>query len=611
MLQSLPLPGETRGRAVLVTVGLLCLAGPGWALSPPEVFAAAAPSVAVLEVLDRDGRSAGSYTATQIDGGRFVSVCEVLDGAGAVRITVGSRVRVGKVAARDRERNLCLVRVDGTGGTGIALQGRVPATGSRVFAISNALGLGVGISEGVVSGVRHYPAGDYIQFTAPISPGSEGGALVDENGALVGVIDYRRRDGQNVNFASLATWVADIETRAAEGAETLKRYDAAMALAQQGKWAELDVQASEWTRRQADSVDAWRFYVSAARGLKNRDKEIVGWRALRRISPDNAETGAGLGYVLMNGGQLKEALELAKTLVATHREYAVARWLLARARHLSGLYREAEASYREAIDLDPWLMEAYQGLATLAQSRGDHATAISIWSRIAGLYPDAPGPRFGLVQAYLNAGKADRAHAVLERLPEKDRDSAAAWYWRGFTQARLARPEAAVKAYRESLERKFEAADRAWAGIGYAMNGMRRYPEAIAAFQSAQAANPDDDEWRYQLGVVLKDGGRPGEALKIFDTLVAKAPGEARNWRQQGFTLAVLGRQTEAVPALERSLQLDPAQAKVWMALLESNQALGRRDAAIEAYEKLRAIDGGAAEQAYRNTLAPYEEKAR
>jgi serine protease Do len=40
-----------------------------------------------------------------------------------------------------------------------------------------------------------------IQTTAPISPGSSGGALFDRQGALVGITTSSVRDGQNLNFA--------------------------------------------------------------------------------------------------------------------------------------------------------------------------------------------------------------------------------------------------------------------------------------------------------------------------------------------------------------------------------------------------------------------------
>lgn len=40
-----------------------------------------------------------------------------------------------------------------------------------------------------------------IQFTAPISHGSSGGALLDLNGKLIGVITAGFDKGQNINLA--------------------------------------------------------------------------------------------------------------------------------------------------------------------------------------------------------------------------------------------------------------------------------------------------------------------------------------------------------------------------------------------------------------------------
>jgi tetratricopeptide (TPR) repeat protein len=318
-----------------------------------------------------------------------------------------------------------------------------------------------------------------------------------------------------------------------------------------------------------------------------------------------------LGQALLASGRVKEALELGKQLVAEHREFAKARWLLARGYQLSGALSEAEVSYREAIALDPWLVEAYPGLAALAQARGDSVTAISIWSRLSGLYPNVLKPRIGLVQAYLAAGKAAHAYSALEKLPEKDKDGAAAWYWRGVVLARLERPEAAVQAYRKSLDRQFDSADVAWAGIGYAMAEMKRHPEAIAAFESAIKTNPGNEDWRYQLAINLKDGGRAGEALAITTSLTEKARDTAHYWRQHGFVLSVMGRLQEAIPAMERSLQLEPRQPKLWSALIEASQAAGRRTEARDAYQKLRAIDVKAAENMYRSHILPYEDMAR
>ena len=108
-----------------------------------------------------------------------------------------------------------------------------------MFAVSNALQLGLSISEGVVSGIRDFGGDTYIQFTAAIAPGSEGGGLFDVDGRLLGFITYRARDGQNVNFAIPIRRLAEIEKRlgAASAADGLSA--SAAGLMQQGKWADL------------------------------------------------------------------------------------------------------------------------------------------------------------------------------------------------------------------------------------------------------------------------------------------------------------------------------------------------------------------------------------
>lgn len=74
------------------------------------------------------------------------------------------------------------------------------------------------ISDGVFSRKRRFPSGRYLQFSAPVLPGSAGGALVDERGRLLGIIDYRRRDGRNVNFALPAAWIDQVQERASKNA---------------------------------------------------------------------------------------------------------------------------------------------------------------------------------------------------------------------------------------------------------------------------------------------------------------------------------------------------------------------------------------------------------
>ena len=69
------------------------------------------------------------------------------------------------------------------------------------MAIGSPLGLMNTISDGIVAGFRNFKDEKFIQITAPISPGSSGGALLDRYGYLVGITSAGYLEGQNLNLA--------------------------------------------------------------------------------------------------------------------------------------------------------------------------------------------------------------------------------------------------------------------------------------------------------------------------------------------------------------------------------------------------------------------------
>lgn len=71
--------------------------------------------------------------------------------------------------------------------------------GEKVYSISNPKGLQFVFSDGMINQYNK----DYIQFSAPISSGSSGGALLDNQGYLLGIITSQMNPSvyQNINFA--------------------------------------------------------------------------------------------------------------------------------------------------------------------------------------------------------------------------------------------------------------------------------------------------------------------------------------------------------------------------------------------------------------------------
>lgn len=73
--------------------------------------------------------------------------------------------------------------------------------GQRVVAIGSPLGLFNSVSDGIISGFRVINDVDMIQFTAPISQGSSGGALLNMYGEVIGISTAGIDEGQNINLA--------------------------------------------------------------------------------------------------------------------------------------------------------------------------------------------------------------------------------------------------------------------------------------------------------------------------------------------------------------------------------------------------------------------------
>ena len=73
--------------------------------------------------------------------------------------------------------------------------------GQKVVAIGSPLGLFNSVSNGIISGFRQIDMVDMIQFTAPTSHGSSGGAVLNMQGEVIGISTAGYSAGQNINLA--------------------------------------------------------------------------------------------------------------------------------------------------------------------------------------------------------------------------------------------------------------------------------------------------------------------------------------------------------------------------------------------------------------------------
>ena len=89
----------------------------------------------------------------------------------------------------------------GTRSTQLRMAATLPRVGERVVVIGAPEGLTNTVSDGLVSAIRTIDGRTLLQISAPISPGSSGGPVLNEKGEVMGVSVSILREGQNLNFA--------------------------------------------------------------------------------------------------------------------------------------------------------------------------------------------------------------------------------------------------------------------------------------------------------------------------------------------------------------------------------------------------------------------------
>ena len=82
--------------------------------------------------------------------------------------------------------------------------------GEKVIAIGNPLGLQFSVSEGIVSAIhRQVPnsIGSYIQTDAALNPGNSGGPLINKEGKVIGINNFKIGGSESLGFALESSYI--------------------------------------------------------------------------------------------------------------------------------------------------------------------------------------------------------------------------------------------------------------------------------------------------------------------------------------------------------------------------------------------------------------------
>ena len=211
-----------KGIQLLTFITALTAAAGGLVVNAAEtvrqIATATFPSVVLLVVEDERGQPVALGSGFFVKENVIASNFHVVENAArAYAKLVGQKTKydVTGVVGLDSKHDLVLLGVEEAKVPPLKLgDGSKVAVGDTVFAVGNPQGLEGTFSQGIVSGIRQFDADILLQITAPISPGSSGGPVLDSEGRVIGVAVATFRSGQNLNFAIPVKHIYDLVQKA-------------------------------------------------------------------------------------------------------------------------------------------------------------------------------------------------------------------------------------------------------------------------------------------------------------------------------------------------------------------------------------------------------------
>lgn len=255
---------------------------------------------------------------------------------------------------------------------------------------------------------------------------------------------------------------------------------------------------------------------------------------------------------------------------------------------------EAEASFLDALELDPDWVAPRMGLAALAMRNDEPFRVIHHLERATASDPEYPDAFVELGRYYGLMGEPSLARATFERWTRTHPEDADMLINAGLTAFDAADYPQALEFFDNALETAQDGEQKSGARTFRAnsLDMLGRYPEAIADYERVITYAPDWWEAHANLGICHARNGHPEEAEKAFRRGLEECPGSPEIRDELAAHLLNENKNLkEALALAEEAVALGQDEIRHLYTLGEARLALGDEEGSAEAYRKILDLD--------------------
>ena len=185
-----------------------------------QIAQKALASTVYLRGYDVDGKELGAGSGFFVGTDKVATNHHVIKGTVSIYAKIVGEEEwyvVESITATDETHDLAVLKLSGITAPALPLtDSDAVQVGDSVYAVGNPERLEGTFSEGIISSIRGEGNNKWIQMTASISPGSSGGAVLNNKGKVIGVAtaSHPGAEAENLNFAVPSNYLKALLRRA-------------------------------------------------------------------------------------------------------------------------------------------------------------------------------------------------------------------------------------------------------------------------------------------------------------------------------------------------------------------------------------------------------------